>query len=177
MTQIRIEGEVSSPQDFSFADLTRLPGQVGEIGQFVPGWDGDVRLWALLDRVGPKDGVRHERVIQSTGRRHIPAFQYMTLESSDGTFSASLPVASVQDAIVAYRLGDGPLPAKKGGPFRFFIPNVEECAVGELDAGTNVKFLACLRLNQKPGRDVRPSSPASHQHHHEQPGHERLPRD
>lgn len=144
MTQLRIEGEVSSPQDFSFADLTRLPSQVGEIGQFVPGWDGDVRLWALLDRVGPKDGVRHERVIQLTGRRHIPALQYMTLESSDGTFSASLPVASVQDAIVAYRLGDGPLPAKKAGRFAFLFPTLRNARLASLTPAPTSNFsLAC----------------------------------
>jgi hypothetical protein len=161
MTQLRVEGEVSTPHDFSFSDLTRLPGQVDDVGQFVPGRDGSgVRLRSLLDRVGPKDSV-----------------QYITLESSDGKFSASLPVAAVQDALVAYRLGDEPLPAKKGGPFRFFIPNVEECAVGEVDACANVKFLGRLHLSHEPGRDVRPTSPTSHQTHHEQAGHERLPKE
>ncbi len=161
MTQLRIEGEVSSPQDFSFDELTRLPGQVDDVGQFIPGRDGGgVRLRSLLDRVGPKDRVH-----------------YVTLESSDGTFSASLPLAAVRDAIVAYRLGDRPLPATKGGPFRFFLPNVEECAAGEVDACANVKCLGRLHLSRKPGRDVRPSGPAAHREHHEQPGHERLPGD
>ena len=161
MTQLRIEGEVSTPQAFSFSDLTRLPGQIADVGQFIPGRDGGgVRLRSLLERVSPADSAR-----------------YMTLESSDGKFSASLPITAVQDAIVAYRLGDAPLPTKKGGPFRFFIPNVEECAVGEVDACANVKFLGRLHLSHEPGRDVRPTSPASHQAHHDQPGHEHLPKD
>ncbi len=161
MTQLRVEGEVSTPHDFSFNDLTRLPGQVADVGQFVPGRDGSgVRLRSLLDWVGPKNSV-----------------QYITLESSDGKFSASLPVTAVQNAIVAYRLGDEPLPAQKGGPFRFFIPHAQECTVGEVDACANVKFLGRLHLSHERGRDVRPTSPALHQAHHERPGHEHLPKE
>ena len=161
MTQLRIEGEVSTPHTFSFNDLTRLPDQIADVGQFVPGRNGGgVRLRSLLDQVSPADSAH-----------------YITLESSDGKFSASLPITAVHDAIVAYRLGDAPLPTKKGGPFRFFIPDVEECEIGEVDACANVKFLGRLCLSHEPGRDVRPTSPASHQAHHEQPGHEHLPKD
>ena len=158
MTQLRIEGEVLSLQAFRFEDLRRLPGQVADVGQFIPGRDGSgVRLQSLLEQVGLKESVK-----------------YITLESTDGTFSASVPLAAVRDAIVAYRLDTEPLPAKKGGPFRFFIPNVEECAVGEVDACANVKFLGRVHLSHKPGRDVRPTSAQLHQEHHEKPGHEHV---
>ena len=133
MTQLRIEGEVLSPQAFCFEDLRLLPGQVADVGQFIPGRDGSgIRLQSLLEQVGLKDSVK-----------------YITLESTDGTFSASIPLAAVQDAIVAYKLEDAPLPTKKGGPFRFFIPNVDECAVGEVDACANVKFLGRVHLSQR----------------------------
>ena len=83
MTQLRIEGEVSSPHTFSFSDLTRLPGQIADVGQLVPGRDGGgIRLRSLLERVSPADSAR-----------------YITLESSDGKFSASLPITAVHDAI------------------------------------------------------------------------------
>ena len=158
MTQLRIEGEVLTPRAFSFEDLRLLPGQVADVGQFIPGRDGSgVRLQSLLEQVGLKESVK-----------------YITLESTDGTFSASVPLEAVHDAIVAYRLETEPLPAKKGGPFRFFIPNVEECAVGEVDACANVKFLGRVHLSHEPGRDVRPTSAQLHQEHHEKPGHEHV---
>ena len=158
MTQLRIDGAVLSPQAFRFEDLRRLPGQVADVGQCIPGRDGSgIRLQSLLEQVGPQESVK-----------------YITLESTDGTFSASVPLAAVQDAIVAYKLEDAPLPAQKGGPFRFFIPDVAECAVGEVDACANVKFLGRMHLSREPGRDVRPTSAQLHQEHHEKPGHEHV---
>lgn len=158
MTQLRIEGEVKAPQRFSFDDLRQLSGQVEDIGQFVSGREGSgVRLQSVLDRVGPKGTVK-----------------YITLESTDGKFSASVPLDTVRDAIIAYRLEDNPLPAKKGGPFRFFIPNVEECAIGEVDACANVKFLGRMHLSQEAGKDNRPTSAELHEEHHTKPGHELL---
>jgi len=98
--------------------------------------------------------------------------RYLTLRSGDGKFSASIPLDAAREAIVAYRLGDEPLPSKKGGPFRFFIPNVEECAIGGVDACANVKFLARIELSQQPGADNRPTSKAMHEEHHTKEGHE-----
>ena len=158
MTQLRIEGEVQAPQNLSFDDLQQLSDQVDDIGQFVPGREGSgVRLRAVLDCVSPKETVK-----------------YITLESTDGKFSASVPLDAVRDAIIAYRLEDGPLPAQKGGPFRFFIPNVEECAIGEVDACANVKFLGRMHLSHEAGKDNRPTSVALHEEHHTKPGHEHL---
>ncbi len=93
MTQLHIEGEVDSPQAFGFEDLVRLPGQVEDVSQVIPGREGSaVRLQSLLAQVGSKDEVK-----------------YITLESTDGKFSASIPLEAVQDAIIAYRLHDDQL--------------------------------------------------------------------
>ena len=158
MTQLRIDGEVLNPQTFRFEDLRLLPGQIADVGQHIPGREGGgIRLQSLLEKVGPQESVT-----------------YITLESSDGTFSASIPFTAVQDAIVSYKLEDAPLPAEKGGPFRFFIPNAAACAMSEVDACANVKFLGRVHLSRKPGRDVRPTSAQLHQEHHEKPGHEHV---
>lgn len=146
MTRLRVEGEVISPGEFGFAELSQLPGQITDIGQLVPGREGGgVRLHSLLTAVG------------LTG-----AGTYLTLESADGTFAASVPLEAVREAIILYRLADGPLPPHKGGPFRFLIPQVEHCTTSEVDACANVKDLGCIRLSQGPGRDTRPTSPAAH---------------
>ena len=158
MTQLRIEGEVEQSQAFTFADLAALPGQISDVGQLVPGREGGgVRLQSILDTVHPAS-----------------AAAYITLKSTDGKFSASVPLEAVRNAVVAYRLNDEPLPEKKGGPFRFLIPNVEECAIGEVDACANVKFLGEIRFSTQPGEDHRPTSKASHDEHHTKEGHEHL---
>ena len=158
MTLLRIEGEVEQTRTFTFADLAALPDQVTDVGQLVPGREGGgVRLQAILDQVHPAS-----------------AAAYVTLKSTDGKFSASVPLEAVRNAIVAYRLDHEPLSEKKGGPFRFLIPHVEECAIGEVDACANVKFLGEIRLSAQPGEDNRPTSKVSHEEHHTKEGHGHL---
>ena len=158
MTQLYIDGEVHSPRALNFSDLRAIAGQIEDVSQLIPGREGGaVRLQALLDSVGPKDTVK-----------------YITLESTDGRFSASVPLDAVREGIVAYRLNEEALPAKKGGPYRFLIPDVSECHVGEVDACANVKFLGHISLSQEKGKDVRPTSPQTHEEHHQKPGHEHL---
>ncbi len=158
MTQLHIEGEVRSPQAFGFTELRALSEQIEDVSRLIPGREGSaVRLQAVLDQVEPKATVR-----------------YITLESTDGKFSASVPLEAVQEGIIAYRLNDTALPENKGGPYRFFIPNVSECHVGEVDACANVKFLGRICLSHEKGRDVRPTSPQAHEEHHHKPGHEHL---
>ena len=158
MTQLHIEGEVQSPKAFGFTELRLLADQIEDVSQLIPGREGSaVRLQALLEQVGP-----------------MQTATYITLESTDGKFSASVPLEAVQEGIIAYRFNDAALPEKKGGPYRFFIPNVSECQVGEVDACANVKFLGRICLSRGKGRDVRPTSPQSHEEHHQKPGHEHL---
>ena len=158
MTQLHVEGAVRLPQAFGFAELRALSDQIEDVSQLIPGREGSaVRLQAVLEQVGPKAAVR-----------------YITLESTDGKFSASVPLEAVQEGIIAYRFNETALPENKGGPYRFFIPNVSECHVGEVDACANVKFLGRISLSHEKGRDVRPTSPQAHEEHHHKPGHEHL---
>jgi len=158
MAHLRVEGEAVSPRNFDFAALSRLPGQIANIGCFIPGREGGgVRLQSILDEVGLEGAATH-----------------ITLESADGKFAASVPLEAVWDAIIAYRFNDGPLPPQKGGPFRFFIPHVEECTTGEVDACANVKFLGRIYLSRGPGRDTRPTSKAAHDTLHIQEKHQHL---
>jgi len=146
MAFLEIDGLVARPRQFGFDDLRGLPEQVADVSLLVAGRQGGaVPLRALLAATGVDATASH-----------------VTLMSSDGGFSASVPLAAVRDALVVYRLGEGPLPAKLGGPLRFLIPQVEECEIGGVDACANVKFLASIRLGTAPGTDTRPTTPTAH---------------
>ncbi len=144
---LRITGLVSRPGEFDLPALKALPGQVFDISTVLPGREGGgVRLSALLDAVGPLSDAR-----------------YITLEAENGPFSASVPIRAVLDqGLVVYRLGDGPLPAEKGGPTRFYIVDVESCGLAEVDACANVKNLARIDLSRDPGPDLRPTTQRDH---------------
>ena len=146
MPRLRVEGEVHAPRDFGFDELAQLPGQVPDMAALLPGRDGGaVRLQSVLDAVGVGAAASH-----------------LTLSSTDGKFSASVPLDAVREAVVAYRLGNQPLPREKGGPMRFFIPQVEQCAVGGVDACANVKFLGCIRVTRAAGADTRLTTARAH---------------
>lgn len=158
MAVLQVEGEVQNARNFGFEDLAELPNQIPDIRQLIPSREGGgVRLQSILDKVDPASTAA-----------------YITLKSTDGKFSASVPLEAVRNAIIAYRLGNESLPATQGGPFRFLIPQVEACAVGEVDACANVKFLGEMRLSSQPGEDSRPTSKVMHEEHHTQEGHEHL---
>jgi DMSO/TMAO reductase YedYZ molybdopterin-dependent catalytic subunit len=154
MDRLRVDGAVGLARDFGFDDLAALPGQVPDISTLIAGREGGgVRLQSLLDAVGARAYGTH-----------------VTLTSTDGRFSASVPLAAVRDAVVAYRLGNAPLPREKGGPLRFFIPNVEQCAVGGVDACANVKFLGRIRITAGAGEDTRPTTVRAHEELHRPDG-------
>lgn len=158
-TSLRVEGEVDIPREFNFADLAALPNQVPDISALMPGREGGgVWLNALLEASGARRGASH-----------------MTLHATDGSFSASVPLAAVSErSLIVYRLGDNALPSAKGGPIRFYITDVEACAIGEVDACANVKFLGAIELRRTPGVDTRPTTAQAHEALHEQEGHEHL---
>ena len=136
---LRIDGEVIAPCELSFDELSALPDQVPDVGALIPGRRGvGVRLRALLRRAGLKDSATH-----------------VTVESRDGAFAASLPLAAVREAVVAYRLGDAPLPAADGGPLRFLIPDAPACGSDGADACANVKFVGAIRVTRGAGTDTR----------------------
>ncbi len=132
---LKIDGEVRDPRVFSFEDLAALPGQVPDLGARVKGKEGGaVDLAAVFDKVGVDAGAA-----------------YATLASSDGSFAVSVPLAALRDnALVAYRLGDVPLPRDKGGPVRLYVLRPREGA----DGCANVKDLGTIRLTRAREPDV-----------------------
>ena len=146
-----VQGAVLAPVELGFDELAALPEQIDDISLLVAGRDGGgVRLSSVLGRAGLKPDATH-----------------LTCESSDGKFSASVPLSAVREAIVAYRVGDDPLPASKGGPIRFYIPDAAACAADEIDQCANVKFLGRLFVSKGPGSDTRPTNPEEHSKLHE----------
>jgi DMSO/TMAO reductase YedYZ molybdopterin-dependent catalytic subunit len=138
---LEVCGHVHQPGKFDFEALARLPGQVEDISTMVPGrTGGGVRLVSLLDAVQPDSEATH-----------------ITVESTDGSFSASVPLAAVvESGVVLYRLGLQALPEQQGGPFRFLITDAQVCATGGADLCANVKCVGRLALSDGPGRDTRP---------------------
>jgi DMSO/TMAO reductase YedYZ molybdopterin-dependent catalytic subunit len=138
---LEICGQVRQPARFDFEALTQLPGQIEDIATLVPGRvGGGVRLAALLDVVQPQ-----------------PEATNLTVESSDGSFSASVPLAAVlESGVVLYHLGRQALSEQQGGPFRFLITDAQTCATGGVDLCANVKFVGRIALSDAPGRDTRP---------------------
>ena len=88
--------------------------------------------------------------------------RYLGIRSEDG-FRASVPINEVRDALVVYRLDDSPLPSSKGGPLRFLIPDVKDCAIGEVDACANIKNLVALEVQHTRGADSRPTNAREHE--------------
>jgi DMSO/TMAO reductase YedYZ molybdopterin-dependent catalytic subunit len=138
---LEVCGQVRQPGAFDFEALTRLPGQIEDIATLVPGrTGGGVRLASLLDAVQLRPEATH-----------------ITVESNDGSFSASVPLAVVDSGVVLYRLGSQALPTQQGGPFRFLITDAQTCATGGADLCANVKFVGRIALSTGPGRDTRPT--------------------
>ena len=133
-----IDGLVQNRLFLAAADLSRYPAeaQIADVSQLVPKREGQgVKLSALL-----------------TSAKPLPEAKYITLHSSDGTFSASIDRAEIEDrAFLIYQHPDGtPVPESAGGPIRFVIPNFNDpCA--------NVRGLGRIELSATPGRDTRPS--------------------
>ena len=145
-TKVRIEGSVRSEGTLDFEALAALAGQIDDVSTVVPGREGGaVALSAVLEAIGVANDATHISVI-----------------ASDGSFAASVPLDAVRDAVLLYRLGDAELPASKGGPVRFLIPDAAKCRSAEVDTCANVKFVGTLRLSVGPGQDTRPASPTSH---------------
>jgi DMSO/TMAO reductase YedYZ molybdopterin-dependent catalytic subunit len=141
---LEVCGQVQRPGAFDFEALAQLSGQIEGISALVPGRSGGgVRLASLLAAVRPRPEATH-----------------LTVESGDGSFSASVPLSAVVGSgVVLYRLGSQALPAQQGGPFRFLITDAQTCATGGADLCANVKFVGRMVLSAGPGRDTRPTEP------------------
>jgi DMSO/TMAO reductase YedYZ molybdopterin-dependent catalytic subunit len=137
MDGLRIEGRVAAdaPDRLTHGDLFGAPddARVDDVGALVPGRRGaGVRFAWLVDRVRPDEAAR-----------------WVTLESSDGRFAASLERHELADAVVVHAQGDRPFGEADGGPFRLYIP-------GARDACGNVKHLGRVAFDVAPGADTRP---------------------
>jgi DMSO/TMAO reductase YedYZ molybdopterin-dependent catalytic subunit len=117
------------------------------VSRFHPARTGDgVTLESLLARVRPRATA-----------------DYLTLHAGEDDFHASVPLAAVRaEGILVYRLDGAPLPAAKGGPFRFLIRDPAACRTDELDDCANVKFVDRIELTAGRGRDTRPHDEAEH---------------
>lgn len=134
-----VEGAVGQPLSLDADDLARLDGQIPDVGTVVAGRTGAaVPLASILAAASPTDEATH-----------------LTLESTDGAFAASLPIELLEGGLLLYRLGDEPLPARFGGPFRFLLPDAVACHTGPADTCANVKFVGRITLSNGPGRDTR----------------------
>jgi hypothetical protein len=138
-----IEGECQRPQAFSLLGLR-------EIHPYYP-----VPDLKLIDETLSGQGVRLRRLLDLVGPEY--GTEWLTVESLDGGFSASLPLAEVgRTAIVAYQDSGKPLDPENGGPARFLVPYYpDKCA--------NVKSIGRLVLSRKQGRDTRPSTREEHE--------------
>lgn len=153
---ITIEGIVRERVTLGYRDLASLPAQIPDVSTVIPGREGvAVHLGDLLARAGIASGATH-----------------LTIEADDDSFSASIPLATVESAVIVYRLGDAPLPREKGGPFRLLIPNATRCHGDDIDKCANVKFVGRLRLDAIQGKDTRPVTRDQHVEMHKKPGHE-----
>ena len=143
---LEVGGLPGAPRTYDFAGLSALPDQIADVSELAEGRvGGAVRLRTLIERSGADAGAA-----------------FITL-FAEGDYSASVPLAAVIDqAILIYRLGDGPLPAAQGGPIRFLIPDVAACQTAEVDSCANVKFLRRIELGRERGPDSRPRTKASH---------------
>ena len=132
-----IEGLVHNRLSLTFADLSSYPSEVQilDVGQLVPKREGQaLQLNTVLATAQP-----------------FPEAKYITLHSTDGSFSASIALAEIQDrALLVYQKDGTTLPDTLGGPIRFLIPEFNDpCA--------NVRGLGRIELTATPGRDTRPS--------------------
>jgi len=137
MDELQIRGQVKPSGRHSWAqvDLDGVPesARVEDLSTLVPGRRGrGVLLRWLLGEAHPE-----------------PAASWACVESTDGSFAASLEVGELEGAVVVHRDGDGPLDEAHGGPFRLYIP-------GARDACGNIKHLGQITLSSSPERDTRP---------------------
>ncbi len=146
---LTIAGKVDSPQTMTFADLAaiRAEHQVADVSRLVPGRQGDaVKLAGILELARPAHDAK-----------------WLGLHAAADDFHASIPLDAVAyKALVIYRLDGEPLPAKVGGPVRFFIPDFAACHTHEIDECANVKFVDRIELTVEKGFDNRPHDGAEH---------------
>lgn len=146
---LTIAGAVANPLALDFAAFEAMPNEakVTDVSRFRAGRSGDaVLLDAVLARAEP-----------------APDANYATLHADRDDFHVSVPLADLRsEGLIVYRDASGPLSLDQGGPIRFLIRNPAACNTGELDECANVKYLSCIELTTRKGRDTRPTTEADH---------------
>jgi len=132
-----IEGDCQRPQSFSYLDLKEVHS------------DYQIDDLSLVDERLSGKGVRLRKLIEIAGPGY--GCEYMTVESADGEFAASLPLGEIaRTAVLVYEKGGKALTREEGGPVRFVVPYHPDNCV-------NVKGLGRILISKEPGRDTRPS--------------------
>jgi len=154
---LHVTGLVSSPRQLSFADLSTIDArhQIADVSRIAPGKQGQaVTLAGILEFAHPNAEAK-----------------YLGLHATADNFHASIPLGAVKDkAVVIYALNGEPLPAKAGGPVRFFIPDHHACQTHEIDECANVKFVDRIELTAEMGFDNRPHDEQQHAELHAKEG-------
>ncbi len=134
-TTLRITG--LGQEEFSWQDLVGLPGSVADAATVAAGAVGlAVPVAAILDSVAIDTAASHG-----------------TVTSSDGRYTASIPLATLRSGgWLAVALDGRPLPSERGGPLRLTVAD-----------GTtlcwNVKDVGTIRLTDGPEPDSVPENP------------------
>ncbi len=111
---LKIEGCISNPIDFTYADLEMIPDPIDDIGPLLPGRSGSaIFVRRLLDSV----------TIDAT-------VSEVVFHSADDEFFARIPLErTLANGILVYRMDGHPLPERMGGPLRLFVPETDDrCA-------------------------------------------------
>ena len=135
MTQLQLLVEGAPALGLGHEQLFAAPlaSRVEDIGTLVPGRRGAGVLFPWI-----------------ASQIDVPAeATWVTLESTDGHFAASLERGDLDAALLVHADGERPFEESDGGPFRLYIP-------GATDACGNVKHLGRVTFSSEPGADTRP---------------------
>ena len=111
MPTIAFQGQLSLPRSFSFDELRACPAQVTERSMLLGG--------------GAIAAVRVGHLVAALGIK--PWSRFAVVRAEDG-YAANIPLALVHDCLLVYAVGDTPLPAELGGPFRFLTRGADRCS-------------------------------------------------
>jgi len=123
MSLIALDGELSVPRTFSFAELRALDAPIIERSVLLGGRAiSGIRIGTILGSLGIKPWTRFAVVCGEDG------------------YAANVPLELVDDCVLVYAVGDAPLPVELGGAFRFLARGAARCS--------NVKHVAAIGFRQ-----------------------------
>lgn len=135
---LKVTGLVGRQGELTWTEIDELPGVVPDLDSVVEGFPGRaVPVREVVAVAEPQPGAG-----------------YVTVESEDGFYRASIPRRELEDkGWLAFRLGAAPLPRGRGGPFRLVVPEGRTLC-------WNVKGVAELRFTAEPEEDSVPADPS-----------------